>query len=184
MCGMAALSAAVLLGGCSKVKTLANINFDVPYSQQISVPSSGYAYGVPLPGGGVTLPFPAIPVATNSQQYIAQYRTSTDKILMVNLTKMSLQIESPVGQTFDFMDNISVYLSAINQPEMLVASQSSIAKGQTTLNFDIPGNVNLKNYFIADTIYFRLTTHINAVPPTGEQLQLNTTFHVLANPLE
>jgi len=182
---LATVGAVVFLTSCGgKLKQLANINFDIPYNQQITVPGTGYAYGTPLPGGGITLPFPAVPVATNSQQYITQYHTSADKILMVNLKSMNLQIASPSGQNFDFLDNISIYISAKNQPEMLIASQNSVPKGQTTLNFTVPDStVNLKSYFLADTMYFRLSAHINAVPPTGEQLQLSSVFHVLANPL-
>ena len=179
-----AIASVSLFSNCQKAKTLANINFDVPYKQQFEVPSSGYPYGTPLPAGGVTLPFPAVPVPTNVQQYVAQYKTSTDKILMVNLKSMTLEILSPAGQNFDFLDNIQIYLSARSQPEVLVASQSSVAKGQSSLTFDIPANVDLKSYFLSDTMYFRMNAHINAVPPVGEQLQLSSVFHVLANPLE
>lgn len=182
---ISAIIAVAFFNSCKKVKSLANINFDVPYNQQISVPSSGYPYGVPLPSGGVDLPFPAVPVATNSQQYINQYKTSTDKILMVNLKSMSLQVVSPAGQNFDFLDNVKIYISAKSQPEVLVASKTTVPKGQSTLTFDIPSTtVNLKSYFLADTIYFRMQAHINAVPPVGEELQLSSVFHVLANPLQ
>lgn len=173
-----------LFSACKKVKNLANINFDVPYNQQITVPSSGYPYGTPLPAGGITLPFPAIPVPTNAQQYVAQYGTSTDKILMVNLKSMTLDIVSPAGQNFDFLDKVDIYVSAKSQPEVLVASQSNVPKGQTSLHFDASTSVNLKSYFLADTIYFRMNAHINAVPPVGEELKLSTVFHVLANPLQ
>ena len=177
------VAAITFFSGCSKVKSLANINFDIPYNQQISVPSSGYAYGTPLPAGGVLLPFPAVPVPTNSKQYIEQYHTSTDKILNVNLKSTSLQIVSPAGQNFDYLDNIEVYVATGSQPEILLASQSNIAKGLTTLDLTTSTNINLKEYFLADTLYFRMNAHINAVPAIGEQLMLSSVFHVLANPL-
>jgi hypothetical protein len=175
---------AIALTGCNKTKQLANINFDIPYNQQVAVPSSGYTFGTPLPPGGITLPFPAVPVPTNAQQYISTYHTSADKILAVNLKSLSLQILSPAGQTFDFLDNVDLYISAKNQQEVLIASQHTVAKGLTTLQLNADESVNLKNYFIQDTMYFRMTTHINAVPPDSAQLKISSVFHVLANPLE
>jgi len=174
-----------VIGGCSKVKQLANINIDIPYTAQISVPEfAGDTAAIGLPPGGVSLPFPAIPVITNSQQYVAQYKTSTDKIVSFDLTKMQVQITAPNGQNFDFMDSIAIYISANTQPEILVAYQYTISKGQTTLVLNITPNLNLKNYFIQDTMYFSINTHVNAIPASGTQLNISSSFHLLANPLD
>jgi len=65
-----------------------------------------------------------------------------------------------------------------------VAWEYNIPKGQTQLNLTTNTSVNLKNYFIQDTIYFRLQAHINAIPATGTQLNIASVFHLLANPLD
>jgi hypothetical protein len=67
---------------------------------------------------------------------------------------------------------------------MLLASDYSIPKGQTTLVLNIGNDVNLKNYFLQDTIYFRMTAHINSVPYSGRRLNIASVFHMLANPLQ
>ena len=181
--GLVALTG--IAAGCKKIKQLANIDVTIPYSQQVSVPQvAGDTAGVPLPPGGVSLPFPAFPVVTNSQQYIAQYKTSTGKIVSFGLGSMVIDILSPASQNFNFLDSIQIFISANNQPEVLVAYQYAVPKGATMLNLYAVPNVNLKNYFIQDTMYFRVSSHINAVPASGTQLNIVSAFNLVANPLD
>jgi len=171
--------------GCNKINQLADINVNIPYNTQVTVPQvDGDTVGFPLPPGGVAVSFPTIAIATNSQQYIAEYNTSTDKILNVDLQSLALQILSPANQNFNFLDSVEIYISTKSLPEMLVAYAYNIPKGQTSLNLTTEANVNLKTYFIQDTIIFRLNTHINAIPASGTQLNIASTFHLLANPLD
>jgi hypothetical protein len=182
---LAFIAAAALIISCSKAKQLANINVDIPYSQQVSVPPvTGYSQTVPLPAGGTTLSFPSVPFATNSQQYLSQYNTAANLIISVDLKSLNLQILAPPAQNFNFMDNVEVYISSTTQPEVLIASQYTIPKGITTLDLTTNQMANLKNYFTDDTIYFRLNTHINALPLAGAQMQISSVFHLLANPLQ
>jgi len=185
---MMLMAGIVLIGSsmaCNKVKQLANINVNIPYSSQITIPLfAGDSAGIALPPGGATLPFPVLPVATNSQQYLSEYNTSSSKILDVDLNSLAMQILSPASQNFNFLDTIQVYISANSQPEMLVAYMYNIPKGLTTLNLITNTGVNLKNYFVQDTIYFRLNAHINAIPASGTQLNIASVFHLLANPLD
>ena len=175
----------LFFAGCTKVKNLANINVNIPYQQQFAIPDyPGALGGVTLPPGGGTLPFPAVPVPTNSQYYLTQYHTSAEKIIKVGLKSLSLQILSPANQNFDFLDNVQVYISARTLPEMLLAYSYSVPKGVTTLDLATSTEVNLKDYFIQDTIYLRLSAHINATPLPGTQVNMASVFNLLANPLE
>jgi hypothetical protein len=182
---MAGIALVTLFAGCNKIKQLANINVNIPYNAQVTVPTvEGDTAGFPLPPGGVTLPFPTLAVPTNSQQYIAEYNTSTDKILNVDLQSLALQILSPASQNFNFLDSVEIYISTSTLPEMLVAYDYNVAKNATTLDLTAETNLNLKTYFIQDTIIFRISTHINAIPASGTQLNIASTFHLLANPLD
>ena len=106
------IAATISISACQKVKNLANIGFDVPYSQSETLPAvSGYTYGMQLPAGGVDLPFPAVSVATNAQQYFDQYHASSKNIVSADLSSMSIQITAPSGQYFDFLDKIELYIS-------------------------------------------------------------------------
>ena len=58
------------LTGCTKIRHLADINVDIPYNQEVTVPQyagGGGIEGFPIHNGGAQLPFPAIPVATDSK---------------------------------------------------------------------------------------------------------------------
>ncbi len=178
------VAAAISLSACQKVKNLANIGFDIPYSQSETLPNvPGYTYGMQLPAGGVELPFPPATVATNAQHYFDQYHASSKNIVSAALTSMSMQITAPAGQYFDFLDTIELYVSTESQPEVLVAYAYNIPKGQTTLDLTTMPGLNLKNYFVQDSIIVRLNAHINAVPAPGTTVQLSGKFHIVANPL-
>jgi hypothetical protein len=182
---LATIAFTAIINGCSKFSQLANINVDIPYSSQASVPPvQGYTSGVALPSGGVDLPSVTVGIATNSKAYLSQYGTAANMIVSVDLKSLAIQIQSPSNQNFDFLDNVQVYLSANDQPEVQVVSDSNIPKGSTTLNLTTNTTVNLKNYYTQDTIYLRLAAHINAVPTAGEQLNISSVFHLVANPLQ
>jgi len=95
-----------------------------------------------------------------------------------------MQILSPATQNFDFLDTVQLYMSAPMLPEVLMAYQYNIPKGSTTLNLTTITEVDMKSYFLADTMYLRMRTYINAVPASGTQLNIATTFHMIANPLD
>lgn len=178
-----ALAIAMLGGGCKKVKDLATISVDIPYTQNVTIPQTvGYTAGVTIPGG-LTVALPQVAVATNSKDYIAQYHTSSDKIIKVGLKGLTVRIVSPAGTNFDFLDNIELYLSAPGQPEKLVASQYNVPKGQTSLSLTTASDVNLKDYFLQDNMYFRETIRINATPPENTELEIKSIFNLVANPL-
>lgn len=182
---LAAIMLFVFAAACKKVKQLANINFNIPYSTTINIPRTGVD-GLPLPSQGLPLPFPAVPIETNSKQQLADNKTIAEKVVEVDLKSLNLTIASPPNLNFDFLDSVQLYISANNLPEQLVAYRYNIPKGVRTLDLTTNTDVNLKQYYLQDTIYLRLNTHINAIPGTQADGQMNVkaVMHVLANPLE
>lgn len=179
---LSTVSAALMLMGCSKIKRLADINVDIPYETELSVPAVDGNPETQLP---VSLPlsFPATGVETNSKENLSKYGTATNLVTTVYLKSLSLQIKSPAGKTFNFLDNVQVYISAEGLPEQLVAYQYNIPKGRSVLDLATNTDVNLKEYYLKDIIYLRMITTINAIPPTGVVLGVNSVFHMVANPL-
>jgi len=176
---------ATILAGCSKIKQLANINVDIPYSTQVTVPQvQGYTAGVALPAGGLELPTVTVAFATNSQTYLSQYGTAANMVTDVYLKSLVIQIQAPTNQNFNFLDNVQVYMSTATLPQVLVASESNIPEGSTTLNLTTNTDVDLKTYFVQDTIYLTMAAHVNAIPAAGEQLNISSVFHLTANPLD
>jgi len=173
----------VMTAACQKIKNLANINFNIPFSQTVETPAiDGYSYGVPLPGGGATLPFPSVSVATNAQQLFDKYHGSSKNLVDAHINNIDLQIVS-AGQNFDLLDTIQLFLSTETLPEILVAYQYNIPKGQTRVDLTIVPGKNLKNYVVQDSVRLRLNAHINALPRPGTQILAEGVFRVTANPL-
>jgi hypothetical protein len=170
--------------GCTKIVNLANINIDIPYTTQATVPLiPGDTVGTPLPAGMV-LNFPTKDVQSNSKQVLTQYNTSTSKIVSVDLKSLSIAILSPPSQNFDFLDTVQLYISAASLPERLIAYRYNVPKGLTTLVLNTADSVSLKGYFLADTMHFRVRTFITAVPASGTTLSASIVFHMIANPLD
>jgi hypothetical protein len=177
-----AFSLVIIATGCKKIKRLADIHVDIPYNTQVSVPKIDGDPGTPLPVS-VPISFPAVAVATDSKEQLSKYGTAANLVVTVYLKSLALQIQPPTSGNFNFLDNVQVYLSAKNLPEKLVAFQTNIPKGTSTLNLGTNTEVNLKDYFLQDTIYLRLNASINAIPPSGVKLDVNSIFHMIANPL-
>ena len=166
---------------CRKIRDLANININIPYSTQVTIPAV-YEDGVPIPFGGVNASIGPVAIATNSKQYIQEYNTSPDKILHVKLKQLSLKLLSPEGETLDFFDTVRVYISAEGQPEFLAAYYFGRPNGQDSIAM-VCSDMNLKSYFLADVMYFKLNARFNRVPEPGTTLGIYSVFNMLANPL-
>jgi hypothetical protein len=179
---LTAILITILAAACTKLSQFTNINVNIPYSQQISVPKAADTITI-LPPGGFSVVFPAYAVATNSQQYIDSFKTSTSEILRVNLSTLSMKIAGG-SSNLDFLDSVQVYISGQSLPQQLVAYNYSISKGIDSLILDTVSNINLKQYFLLDTMYIQLKTHFNTIPAGNTQFNVNAMFHLLANPLD
>lgn len=175
------LTGLITLAACKKLTSLADINFSVPVTKTFSVeglPNSPY---IP-PGNGLTASIPAIPVATQSQDYIGKNNTSSNLVKEVKLGELKLDIDEPLTQTFDLVDSIWLYLSANGLQEILVAHKYDIPKGVRTISLNTSED-NIKDYFLKDTVSFRMQGHFYNAPDSATQLTLSLKFNAVANPL-
>ncbi len=173
---------ALAFASCDKVKNLANINQNLTYTESIDIPSLPGNIDT-LPPGGVTAYFPGQGIPTNSQAYLNQFNTKPSLITHVKLTKLQAVMQQPQGGNFDFIDSISVYLSAQGLDEKLVAYKYGIPKGTTTLDLECQPDLNIKEYFLKDTMYLRFGGHFVSVPAANSKIDLTSVFNLLANPL-
>jgi hypothetical protein len=178
------ISALLIIGiaSCSRVKDIADIGVDIPYSQRVDLPQQdGYLPGVEIPGG-IYIVLPAVAVATHAQKYLDQYHTTAAKVRSVRLKSLNVQLSEPTNANFNWLDDIQIFISAPGLPEILAATQHNIPQQSKTLTLD-PATDELKPYFLADTMYFREMIHISRTPPSGTGIQINSVFHMVANPL-
>lgn len=171
--------------GCDKFKDSIVVNKDIEYNSSLDVEG---VPGMPdsiteLPNGGVNADFPKVTNATNSAQYMEDYNTSSDLISSLIVSKMSLDMSQPEGQNFDYLDTVRVYVSATGLDEKLLGHKYGIPKGTKLLDLD-RSDMSLKEYFLKDSIHFRISAHFIDIPMDGAKMELKTVFSLVANPLK
>lgn len=100
----------MILFGCKKEE---GIKFSLTYDTTFTIPN----------GTGVSTPVSIVMPNTvsNSEAEFASNNTSNEKIDNIGLTSLSMEIISPSGDEFDFLEDIELFISADGVDEMLLA---------------------------------------------------------------
>ena len=171
--------AVVIAPSCRKVGQVADVSFSSPYHQTATVPAvPGYDFGSTLPNGGVDVSFPQDTLQTNSQQYFDQYHVSGKNVK--SATFSTGEVTMVTATSVDFMDKIEIYVSADGLPEVLVAYQDNIPKGQRTMTLLSSGQ-NMREYIKHPVVYGRVKAHLNKIPAPGTILNISAEFEMIAN---
>lgn len=172
------------LMSCEKLENLGDISRDFTYSETVDMPEVPQlpAGMDTLPAGGYTGYVPAMAMATNSKQYVGESGSTADLVKHAKMIKISANMLQPGGANFDFMDTVRMYVSAQGLEEKLIGYKYGIPKGTQQLDLDVD-SVNLKEYFLKDTMYVRFGGHFVGVPDSNTRLDLKTTINMLANPI-
>ncbi|MBW7912447.1 MAG: hypothetical protein H3C54_01790 [Taibaiella sp.] len=174
--------ALLVLSACTKkLEDLVEVKFSVPHTKQVNV--QGLPGNPPIPSQGLTTSIPAIGVETKSEEYIKQYNTSSELITEAQLSEMKLEINTPSSQTFDMVDSLWLFVSATGLPEVQAAYYFDIPKGLRALDM-ITSDENLKDYFLRDSMYFRLQGHFYTAPDSATVFTITTKFDAVAKPLK
>jgi len=161
---------------CKKVKQVTQNDVDIAYIQSVTVPSASVDSSMPFPGGGLWVPFPLVALATQHEEKLHGYNIESDKVTFAGLDVLTFRF----SQNFNFLDSAQVFLSAANLPEQFIGYINAVPQGQALLDLKTMSGLNIKDYFLKDTVYFRLLWHTNALPPTGTSFEMGTSFRVLA----
>lgn len=156
---------------CKKIGKLKE--FDLHYSQEVTIPSAGAI--IPLPFDMVT---PEI--TTNTQQDYKNEGTTSKLIECVTLKDLTLTAKSPTSGNFDFLKSIEIYLASPNHDEVLVASKYDIPEtGLTSLSLDTY-STDLKGYMQDDSFSLRFKISTDRTVAYDLTIQSDETFHVKA----
>ena len=159
------------LFSCNAIKKLGQ--FYINYNTQAVFPAN-IPINVPL-----TISTPSI--ATNSSQVFQNNNTRSDLVQSVKLSQLTLNITSPQGQTFSFLQNVSIYISSDSLPEVEIASKQNIpANVGDTLILDVT-NVELQNYIKASEIKLRIAGTTDQLITTNIYANVQARFFVQAN---
>jgi hypothetical protein len=173
------LFACIGIMSCDKVKYLANVNVDLPYTQTAKVPQLDTS--IHLPPGGISMSLPTEVIETNAQEALALYNTNADNIISVSLTDFVNQL-SDAKSNFDFLDTVKIYISTPTKPEIMVAYGNNIKGSGSTLPLTC-SDLNLKDYFLEEKIYMRIYGHFVDVPHVKDDYKLKLNFNMVANPI-
>lgn len=97
---------------------------------------------------GINIPFiiPSPEITTSSEQAFKNNNTRADLVDEASLESLDLLITAPAEQTFDFLNEIEIYIQADGLEETLLASKYDIPENTgNSLSLESSG-VNLKEY--------------------------------------
>jgi hypothetical protein len=171
-CGIVALLALLLAVGCSKVEDL--LRFTFSDSVEITIPSQTLVSHIPI-----TISSPE--VQTSSQQAFANNNTQAKYVKEAKLKSMRLSITTPEDQTFSFLNEIKLYISTANEPELLLAYKTNIPSNVGSELILEVADVNLKPYIQGDAYTIRTEAVLDEVITREVKIRADLSFSVTAN---
>lgn len=171
--GLLLVTFTLFMVSCGDDNDPTTVEFELDYTSSISVPASS----------GLNLPFDLFSpnVTTNAESTFGSNNTNKDLVSRVTLSSLVATITSPNDQRFDFVDDITLYISADGLGEVEIASVTDVPDNiGTTLEFTTTGN-NLKDYIVKDK--FKIRAEVTTDKNTTEDIdiELDSKFMVLAD---
>ncbi|MGZ5281589.1 MAG: hypothetical protein ACXWEY_04855 [Bacteroidia bacterium] len=163
-----------LFGGCKKEP--GEVTFNVKSESNFIVEGSGSILSlleVVTPG-----------VSTNWEGDFANHNTNKEQLRDMRLRNLVLNITAPAGETFEFLENIHIYIEADGLQETEIAYRDNIPTniGQT-LELQTK-DVDISPYAKKDAFKLRIKAKQRSVNPDDVHIRANMTFQVTANVLD
>lgn len=152
--------------GCKKKLT----QFYIEYTSQATVPATASTF----------LPFsintPAL--ETNSTYEFESNDTRKDRIRSIYLKDLQLDIVSPNGETFSFVNTIELFISSPGLSEKRIAYLDSIPANVGNSMALLIDNTDLQEYIKAETYQLRLKVISDETVPQDVLIDIYTNFLV------
>lgn len=159
------------LFSCEKIQDLTE--FTIRNESNITIPGQNT-------GLGDLLSIPKAEVQSSSEQSFQNNNTRADLVEQAILKELELNITSPANADFDFLNDISIFISADGLKEVMVASKENIAEdGSRTIELETSG-VDLKPYIIKDQFSIRTEATTDKVEDNDIDIQIKMAFAVRA----
>ena len=172
--------ALLVLFSCKKNDHLLDINKDILYTNNVDVPKTANP-GVPFPAEGLVVPFPKFTVFTNSASFFNDNNATSSQLISAKGKTLNLVSLLPANGYLDYVDSLTLYVSADNLPEVLLAHKYGVTPKQKSIDLSFE-NVELKEYFLKDSMYFRAVAHFINYPDSNSKITVNTALNVTYNP--
>lgn len=177
---LAIFSGIIIFGSsCKKIKDL--LTFDMKYSTSTFPIPAISQEAADNADTTITVSTPSVP--TNSESTFKGKNTASKLIKEITLSSFELQITDPSTATYNYIDNIEVYINSSGNAEELIASKNvggTVLTG-TTLALETTG-ANLMNHIKADNFSLKVKLKVDgaSVETTNKA---NMVFQVKADPL-
>jgi len=149
-----------------------DISFYLPVNSEATIPA----------GTGINLPFNLVTpnIESNSQAAFNGNNTSASLVKSISLATMTLELISPSGEDFSFLDEITVYISAEDLPESEIASLINISPDSSLIELNTTG-LDLKQYVVKDKFDMRIKTSTDEILGSEHKLEIKSRFLVEAS---
>ncbi len=157
-----------LLEGCDTIDKLTQFNMD--YEETVTIPSTI----------GINLPFNLWTpnIKTNSEEVFQINDTHKDLIEEIILKELSLNVVSPQGGDFSFLEDIEVYISAEGLDEIKIAWKYDIPDDAgASITLETTG-ADLKEYIKLDEFKLKLTTVTDELILSDYDIKIKAKFFV------
>ena len=158
-----------LLLGCKKV---GYVQFNLDYQAAITIQS----------GAGISIPLSILTpdIESNSQSEFAINDTRKDKVENIRLTAMSLEITSPNGQEFDFVEDLELFISADGVDEIVLAYVYDMDNSVGNFINITCSQSDFQEYIKKDKFTLRVRTVTDEYNLSDVDISINCTFRVNA----
>lgn len=156
-----------LLFGCSKDGFT---KFDVDYEATIVIQN----------GTGISVPVSILTpdIESNSESEFEVNDTRKDKIQHIRLTAMSLEIVSPAGQEFDFLEDIELFISADGVDEILLGYVYNMNNSVGNVINITCSQSDFQEYIKQDKFKLRVRTVSDEYNLSDVEIKINCVFNV------
>ena len=167
---LTALILAMALVGCEVLDRLTQ--FNLPLEFKVVVPS---ALNVGLPFDVLTPD-----IESNASARFDTEGTRADLVESATLTEMNLELISPEGEDFSFLEQLEVYISADGVGEELMATSGQVpANAGTTLSLSCT-DLDLKAYILAEAFDVRVRTVTDELTTQDVEVDVDCVFRINA----
>lgn len=158
----------IIVTSCDKLDELTQFNLN--YTTQYTIASSTV---LDLP---ISIFTPE--VTTNSESEFENNDTRSDLIESIVLTDLTLTIDTPQNGNFDFLNDVEIFITAEDLPEIIIASINDIPEnGSFQVSLNTTGN-ELKEYIKKDSYTLKVTTVTDGTITEDHTIDISTTFAV------
>ena len=153
---------------CRTIDKLTQFNMD--FNQTVVIPSST----------GLSLPIDILTpeLETNSESTFEINNTSKELIEEIRLTSLTLNLTSPSGADFSFLESIRVYMNAQDLPEVEIAWSNDIPDDTgNSLTLNVSG-ADFQEYIKKDQFSLRCNTITDELLTSDHEIDIATSFFI------